>query len=165
MRIMNFSLALLSWVTAFGDLASANGVKPSNHNATIVPGHAVARDASAAPARSDGIGWTDYLNTRSGLVEVVKRTATGRAEVHRRWTDVWHVINGMATLVTGGTLVNAAENQPGELRADTVSGGKAKHIGPGDLIIIPAGVPHWVKAVEGKQLVYLVVKLPSVAAQ
>lgn len=165
MRIVTFSAALLLCGTTFSPLAGANAPKPSSHNATIISGQSVADDARAARDRSPGIGWTDYLNTRSGLVEVVKRTAMGRAEVHRKWTDVWHVIGGTATLVTGGTMVDAAETAPGELRANAVSGGKTSRIGPGDLIVIPAGVPHWVKAVGSKQLVYLVVKLPVDAAR
>jgi mannose-6-phosphate isomerase-like protein (cupin superfamily) len=164
MRIMRFSVALLFCGAVVSNAADANAPKAPNRNVIVVTGQSLVRLASATPDRSHGIGWTDYLSTRTGSVEVVKRTATGRAEVHSKWTDVWHVIGGTATLVTGGTLVKASESQPGELRADTVSGGKAAQISPGDLIIIPAGVPHWVKAVQSKELVYLVVKIPPDAA-
>jgi mannose-6-phosphate isomerase-like protein (cupin superfamily) len=165
MRIVSFSVALLFCGSVVSNAADASAPKASNRNVIVVTGQSLARHASTAPDRSHGIGWTDYLSTRTGSVEVVKRTAAGRAEVHRKWTDVWHVIGGTATLVTGGTLVNASESEPGELRADAVSGGQTIRIGPGDLIIIPARVPHWVKAVQTKELVYLVVKIPGDAAR
>jgi mannose-6-phosphate isomerase-like protein (cupin superfamily) len=164
MRIMRFSVVLLFCGSFVSNAADASAPTASNRNVIVVTGQSLARNASAGRERSHGIGWTDYLRTRTGSVEVVKRTAVGRAEVHRKWTDVWHVIAGTATLVTGGTLANASESEPGELRANAVSGGQTTRIGAGDLIVIPAGVPHWVKAVQSKELVYLVVKIPPDAA-
>ena len=57
--------------------------------------------------------------------------------------------------MTGGRLVDGKSMEPGEIRGQTISGGIARHIGKGDLIDIPAGVPHWVSAISGKELVYL----------
>ena len=59
----------------------------------------------------------------------------------------------------GGSLVAARETEAGELRGQAVSAGTPRRIGKGDFISIPAGIPHWVSAIEGKEIVYLVVKI------
>ena len=89
------------------------------------------------------------------------RRATGMSELHHQFTDVWYVLEGSATLVTGGSLVEGLEIRPGEIRGRSISGGNARVIRGGDFAVIPAGVPHWVSEVSGKELLYLVVKVPS----
>lgn len=92
---------------------------------------------------------------------LARRTAPGTADVHRRWTDVWWVINGGGVVVTGGSLMNSKQTAAGELRGTGISGGEEHHVAAGDLVVIPAGVPHWVKAIDGPQIVYLDPKVVS----
>jgi mannose-6-phosphate isomerase-like protein (cupin superfamily) len=89
---------------------------------------------------------------------LLRRTAPGLAEVHENQADVWYVIDGGCNFVTGGTVVNGASSGPGEIRGSSISGGHEHHIAKGDFISVPAGVPHWVKKIEGKEIVYIVVK-------
>ena len=91
----------------------------------------------------------------------IRRSAATRAEVHAGFADVWYVLEGTATLVTGGALVDGAESAPGEIRGRGIAGGEAKRVRAGDFIVVPAGVPHWVSGVETRELVYLVVKVPA----
>jgi mannose-6-phosphate isomerase-like protein (cupin superfamily) len=91
-------------------------------------------------------------------VHVAERDAAGLAEMHEADTDVWYVLAGGGTLVTGGTLVGASVTGPGEHRAPSIQGGTEHTVAAGDLVTIRPGVPHWVKAVNGR-IRYLTVKV------
>ena len=90
-------------------------------------------------------------------VHASRRDAPGVAEVHLWDTDVIHVLEGSATFVTGGTVVDAKTIAPGEIRGPVIQGGENRRIAKGDVIIVPNGVPHWFKEVQGPML-YFVVK-------
>ncbi len=89
---------------------------------------------------------------------LLRRTAPGKAEVHANQADIWYVIDGGCVFVTGGSVVGGAPSAPGEIRGSGISGGEERTISKGDFIRVPAGVPHWVKKIEGKEIVYIVVK-------
>ena len=95
-------------------------------------------------------------------VHVAERDGPGLAELHEGDTDVWYVIAGGATVITGGTLVDASVTGPGEHRAPSIRGGTEHRVATGDVVTIRPGVAHWVKAVDGR-LRYLVVKVPRPA--
>jgi mannose-6-phosphate isomerase-like protein (cupin superfamily) len=89
---------------------------------------------------------------------LLRRTLPGKAEVHENQADVWYVIDGGCDFVTGGTVIDGAQESPGEIRGASISAGEEHHIAKGDFIRVPAGVPHWVKKIEGTEIVYVVVK-------
>jgi mannose-6-phosphate isomerase-like protein (cupin superfamily) len=103
-------------------------------------------------------------------VGVVSRpgVATQTAIVHDKLTEVYYVLEGTGTLVTGGTMVDRKALDPGsrvvrELTGPSATGprvenGESRRIGPGDSVIIPAGVPHWFENVQGT-IKYLVVRV------
>ena len=93
------------------------------------------------------------------LVQCSNRTGPGVVEVHVKETDILYFIDGSATLVTGGTAVNAkAGNNPLQLRATDITGGDARQVTKGDVVVVPAGIPHWFKEVP-KSVSYYVVKV------
>jgi len=89
---------------------------------------------------------------------LLRRTLPGKAEVHEHQADVWYVIDGGCDFVTGGTVIDGAQESAGEIRGASIAGGDEHHIAKGDFIRVPAGVPHWVKKIEDKEIVYIVVK-------
>ena len=91
----------------------------------------------------------------------VRRTTAGGAEVHAEYTDVWYVIEGAATLVTGGNVAAGVSTAPGEVRGASIKEGSSRKIQKGEFAIIPAGTPHWVSGIEGKEFLYIVVKMPK----
>lgn len=91
----------------------------------------------------------------------VRRTGPEKAEVHVSMADVWYVLRGSATVVTGGSLIDSTPTDPGELRGSGVSGGESRTVHAGDVVVVPAGVPHWTRSVEGPEVVYLVVKVAT----
>ncbi|MBS2021506.1 MAG: heme-binding protein [Deltaproteobacteria bacterium] len=86
------------------------------------------------------------------------RDGPGKVEVHLRDTDIIHVLKGSATLVVGGTVVDGSVTEPDEIRGASVKGGDTRKLAAGDVMVIPAGVPHWFEQVNGA-LDYYVVKV------
>ena len=82
-------------------------------------------------------------------VHTSRRTEDGLVEVHDDETDVIYVVEGSATLVTGGKPVEGKVTAPGQYRASGMEGGVARPVGRGDVLVIPAGVTHWFKDVRG----------------
>lgn len=70
----------------------------------------------------------------------------------------FYIVQGSATFVTGGHMINPRQIAPGELRGSGVKGGNTWKLSTGDVIVIPAGTPHWFKQVASTTL-YFVVKV------
>lgn len=97
------------------------------------------------------------LETAGYKVHASRRDAPGLAEVHLFETDVIYVLEGRATFVTGGAVVEPKTTAPGEIRGSFIDGGSERELGPGDVAIVPPNTPHWFKAVS-KPFLYYVVK-------
>jgi quercetin dioxygenase-like cupin family protein len=76
--------------------------------------------------------------------------------VHVRDTDIIYVLEGAATVVTGGDVVETSTVAPDEIRGAAIRGGQAQRLERGDVFIVPRGVPHWFKDVQGPFLYYVV---------
>ena len=99
------------------------------------------------------------LNINSSYkVQCGHRVVPGFVEIHAYDTDVFYIVQGSATFVTGGTAVDVTVGKHGESRAKSITGGTARHLEKGDVIIIPAGIPHWFTEVNGP-FDYFVVKV------
>ena len=90
-------------------------------------------------------------------VHASRRDAPGVAEVHLWETDVIYVLEGEATFVTGGTVVEPQATQPGQVRGTVIEGGTERRLAKGDVIVVPNNEPHWFKEVTAPFL-YFVVK-------
>lgn len=91
-------------------------------------------------------------------VMTAHRTESGNVEVHRSYTDVFYIVQGSTNIVTGGKVIGQKDANPDEPRGDAIEGGETRRLSAGDVMVIPAGVPHWMKDVEGT-LLYFVVKI------
>jgi len=87
---------------------------------------------------------------------VARRAGPGQVEVHAKETDIFYITEGEATFVTGGTIVGAKESRPDQLLGTDIQGGVTHHLTKGDIITIPAGVPHWFKEVKTPILYYMI---------
>jgi mannose-6-phosphate isomerase-like protein (cupin superfamily) len=89
------------------------------------------------------------------------RNQDGKAELHEKFADFYLVISGNATLVTGGHMANPATTAPGEVRADSVQDGTSIKLKPGDVVHIPANLPHQLLVAKGTSFKYLIIKVPE----
>lgn len=109
-------------------------------------------------ARGGDQATSPIANESHYRVNIVHREKPGPAMAHAtgpaKGTEVHYIIEGAATVVTGGTLVRAADAKPG---AATIDNGVTRHVTKGDVVVIPAGTPHWYKDVEGS-VTYLEVR-------
>ncbi len=113
----------------------------------------------------------DEYNVGIGVVHRAKTAGRnpGGAIEHSQITEIYHVMEGNATLVTGGTIENPRESSPDSTvvkvlngpssGGGTVQNGVSRKVGPGDVIIIPPNTPHWFSEIVSDQIVYLVVRV------
>jgi quercetin dioxygenase-like cupin family protein len=80
--------------------------------------------------------------------------AKGQAATHKLTTHIIYVLDGSATYVTGGTLVDAKTVAPNEVRGSAIEGGETHHLAKGEILIVPNGVPHQIKEVQGPFIRY-----------
>jgi glc operon protein GlcG len=89
----------------------------------------------------------------------VVRKSNGSAEVHETMADIFVVTSGEATLTVGGTVVDPKTTQPNEIRGTGITGGVTRKIGAGDVLTIPARMPHLVTLDAGKEIAYVAIKV------
>ncbi|MDQ2945114.1 MAG: hypothetical protein M3Y27_04100 [Acidobacteriota bacterium] len=92
------------------------------------------------------------------LVSGSHRDKAGQVEQHEKETDVIYVVDGAATFVTGGTMVGGKVTKPGQWAGSDIQGGQTHHLTKGDVIVVPAGTPHWFREVP-QSISYYVVKV------
>jgi len=140
-------------------------------NADIVA--TVAKTASA-PVSDQQLKVVSINGEYNVGVGVVHRAKTEGRDIgfgieHSEITEIYHVISGTGTFVTGGTIENAKEvpanspvvtvlNGPSSGNGKVI-GGQSRKIGPGDVVIIPPNTPHWFTDIPTDQIVYLVVRV------
>ncbi len=79
-------------------------------------------------------------------------------EVHTNEGDLFYVIEGRSTQVLGGTVIGGKETAPGQIRGSSIEGGQRYQLGKGDVMWVPAGMPHWFPEIP-EALGYLLVKV------
>jgi mannose-6-phosphate isomerase-like protein (cupin superfamily) len=172
---MRLMLSLLAFL--FGLSAIAPGVSPAQREKSASATCITLADVQATLNRSPGAAVNPQPNIRvvdAGGYNVAvgalhrPQTPLGGAAVHFKVTEIYHVIDGAGTLVTGGTMVNA-KNRPPDSDAvkfedgpgasgTAIQGGVSRRIKAGDIVVIPAGVPHWFSEIEGS-ITYAVVRV------
>ena len=171
-RVLHGSaLALVSLATGslFGNRLQASPVsidgenKDANETVTYLNAAELRRIVKSAPEEKAGhpglysVRLSD--NTKYPVIGI-RRTVATSSEVHSDFTDIYFVLEGTGTLVTGGTIVEGVENPVGEIRGKSIKDGNKRELRSGDFLVVPAGVPHWISEVQGKELLYVVVKMP-----
>jgi len=86
------------------------------------------------------------------------------AAIHDREAELFYVIDGGGTIVTGGTLVDVKRTNPFNWAGTSIKDGTARAIAKGDFIMIPEGVPHWFSEIKGS-LTQIALHLPRPTTQ
>jgi uncharacterized protein GlcG (DUF336 family)/mannose-6-phosphate isomerase-like protein (cupin superfamily) len=127
--------------------STKNEERASDGSVTFIPAARVTTAfAKGAPLVENGL----YK------VHASRREAPGVAEVHARDADIIYVLEGSATIVTGGQVVDGKTTATDEIRGRSIAGGTARRLAKGDLFIVPNGVPHWFAEVQAPFLYYVV---------
>jgi mannose-6-phosphate isomerase-like protein (cupin superfamily) len=87
------------------------------------------------------------------------RSHDGGGELHQNFADIFYILDGHATVITGGEVVGAKSTAPGEVRGDSVKGGTQQELKAGDVVHIPAGMPHQMLVASGESVTYFVLKV------
>lgn len=95
---------------------------------------------------------------RTAALEIWK--APGRPAIHVAEAEYFTVVQGAGTLVSGGHLTNPHKVRPGQMDGDAIEGGTTRPLAVGDVVLVPAGTPHWF-GITGQPLVLLGIKIPS----
>ena len=90
---------------------------------------------------------------------LARRNKPGQVEIHAKETDIFFIVDGSATFVTGGTMVGGKETRPNQMLGTDIQGGETHQLKKGDFISIPAGIPHWFKDVPASGITYYMVKV------
>jgi len=95
------------------------------------------------------------------LIVLANRRGAGQVEYHEHTNHIFIMVEGEATFVTGGTMVDAKRTSPDQMVAASIEGGETHHLSKGDVITIPAKTPHWWKEVPTKTVAYYAVNIES----
>jgi mannose-6-phosphate isomerase-like protein (cupin superfamily) len=95
-----------------------------------------------------------------GLSNMIgRRDTSGVHERHEGFTDIFVVQRGRARLLYGGTAEGERASSPGEWRGGTIRGGTEAELKPGDIVVIPAGIPHQLLLQPKESFYYFVFKV------
>jgi mannose-6-phosphate isomerase-like protein (cupin superfamily) len=145
------ALALLILVsTPLGHAQQAPAAPPPGSPALYKSDAELTAALKAATAKAGGTQTAAVSNTDQYRINVVRRTQGAAPLTHAGNTELHHIIEGSATVVTGGTVVRSSNGA-------TVEGGVSRRVTKGDVILVPADTPHWYKDVEGS-VTYLEVR-------
>ena len=106
-----------------------------------------------------GFAWQPLVRDGETIAALEYWKTPGRPAVHPDQAEYAIVIAGAGTLISGGTLEAAKPVKPDLTEGDHIIGGTTRALKPGDVMLIPAGVPHWF-GITGGRLVLLGTKLP-----
>ena len=87
------------------------------------------------------------------------RVASGGAEMHKHFNDIFVVLDGEATEVVGGTMLDPKESSPGEFQSAKLDGGERHMLHKGDVVHISPDVPHQMVLAPNQSIVYYVIKV------
>jgi mannose-6-phosphate isomerase-like protein (cupin superfamily) len=144
-----------------------SGYAQAQGTAQIFSGHAVASQLAALvqAAKSSGSSGATLGDYKSHAIKLSVRTASGGAEVHAHYDDIFLVTEGKASLVTGGSVVNAKTDSKGETKGSSIRNGKSENIAKGDVVHIPAGMPHQLIITPGTVYSSIVIKVMEPSEQ
>jgi mannose-6-phosphate isomerase-like protein (cupin superfamily) len=115
------------------------------------------KPAEVDAARATGETGSTLIEEADFKVLASRRERPGQSEVHAGDTDIFVVIDGRATIVLGGSMIDAKEISPGELRGRGIRGGTEYLLEPGVVLTVPRNTPHWVRE-TGPGFRYYVIK-------
>jgi mannose-6-phosphate isomerase-like protein (cupin superfamily) len=161
MRVIGITLALT--LVAAAALAQQPDVQPPPPASKTFASSAdvMALLAKAKSERKEGQGLVSerLLQLAPYNANLEYRASVATASVHEREAEVFYVIDGTATMITGGKLVNETRTNADNLSGTAIEGGVSRTVAKGDFIMVPEGTPHWFSSIDGA-LVLMTLHVP-----
>jgi uncharacterized RmlC-like cupin family protein len=146
-------VAILAMVM-FAGQSGADGVHVWRSTDIAAKGAELAKKLDAQKLASETIA-----TEGNRVFMVAHREGSGVAEWHEKQADVMFISSGRVTMIYGGTIVDAKTTAPGEMRGPSIKSGTEAKLGPGDVLHIPAKVPHQMILAPGAKVTYFVTKV------
>lgn len=129
--------------------------------AEVIYPQAVEAAAASVTAKANEAGHASVSLAGYGNVslQLSVMTRSGGGEIHGHLDDLMIVQQGTATLITGGKLVDPQALPNGGAKGSGIQNGASQTIAPGDVVLIPAGVPHQLLIPSGTTYKALVAKI------
>ena len=165
MRAALIPLALLAFLAAAIVVGAASTASAQTPGTAVAPSNGVqilspAQLAAIADSMPAGPASSHQIATFDGLSDMMSRRDTsGVPERHEGFGDIFVVQRGHARLRYGGTAEGERTSSPGEWRGGTIRNGTEAEIKPGDVVVIPAGIPHQLLLPPGESFYYFVFKV------
>lgn len=154
---MKSQIALSAFVACLAPFARSQALKVDLYTPSQILSEAQKLEPKAqGPDHAASAKLEEYPNH---YTMVALRHKDGGAELHENFADIFYVVQGSATLVTGGSISDAKEVSPGEIRGSEVTGGERTVLAVGDVVHIPAGLSHQLLIPRGETFVYFVIKI------
>ena len=118
-----------------------------------------ARQLETETRGQDGSASTKLNEYPKHFTMIALRHKDGGAEIHEHFADIFLVVRGKATLLTGGTVTDARTVSTGEIRGTSVENGKRMILKQGDIVHIPATLPHQLLVPNDGTFIYFVIKV------
>ena len=118
-----------------------------------------AKHLQSQAAESGGSASETLENYPHHYTMLAYRASSGGGELHQHFADIFYILDGHATLLTGGRLMEQKTTAPGEIRGKSLEGGDRQELTSGDVVHIPAGMPHQMLLSHGDSITYFVIKV------
>jgi mannose-6-phosphate isomerase-like protein (cupin superfamily) len=155
--------AVLLCAPGFARAQSPAALPPMSNAVQILPATRLAALSDSLPP---GLIRSVQIGRFPGLANALNtRDTSGVHERHEDFTDIFVIQKGSARLLYGGTAEGEKLTSPGEWRGGTIRGGTQSEVRPGDIVVIPAGIPHQFVLNAGERVAYLSFKVARKGAQ
>jgi mannose-6-phosphate isomerase-like protein (cupin superfamily) len=166
MRILIVAVGLVALVSLSIWAQQPAGQRQNQASPPPQGGQVTAMDLAAIVAKQpkDRNGNQTFLQLAPYSVNMEHRVPVAQnASVHEKEAELFYIIDGGGTIVTGGQLVNSNRTNADNLSGSGVEGGTSRKLSKGDFVLVPEGVPHWFSAIDG-ELTLMSLHLPRTAA-
>lgn len=154
---MTTPLLLALWLLA----ADAPAAAPSNAFAHWSAANIDKEGKELAATLEAGLSNGELHDFGNHTARITCRSADGKPELHEKKNDFFVVESGEATLLTGGTIVDDKTTGGGEHTGSSIKGAQETPLKRGDVIHIPAGMPHQLLVKDGQVFTYFVIKVAT----
>ena len=147
-RLIRCSLCLIC-VSVMPSIAAAQapaaaGPAPAPGSpATFKSAAELAAVLQKASANAAGMLSSPVTSNEQYRVSMIQRAKPAGALAHPGNSELLYITEGAGTLVTGGTLIPAADGRPA-----SIANGVTQRFTKGDVFIVPVGSPHWFSAID-----------------